>query len=133
MSAEWDKSNRNRDTNIDTNLTAVCISCKLAGIVSALGINNRAVCIWICIHNCKSVFKILASLNAENRTEYFVTADSHILSNMVKNCRSYKISVFIALRHLWISSVKNKRCALVNAFLNISNNLIIMLFVCDRT
>ena len=66
VTAERNEAYRYRNTYIDTYLTAVCKSCKLASIITALSINNGTVCIRIVIHKFKTFFKSLYSLNAKN-------------------------------------------------------------------
>ena len=108
------------------------MACKFPGKVAALRIDNRAVGVRVGIHNRQALFEILAALNAKHGAEHFVTADGHILCNMVKNCGTYEIAVFVAFNNT-VSAVKHQFCALGDAFVDVGKNFFVVLFICNRS
>ena len=107
------------------------MACKFTGKVAALRIDNRAVGVRIGIHNLQALFEILATLNAKHGAEHFVTADGHILCNMVKNCGTYEIAVFVAFNNT-VPAVQHQFCALFDTFVDIGKHFFVMFFVCNR-
>ena len=120
------------NTDVNADLTAVCVACELTCEIARLSVDNRAVCIRIVVHYFETFLKVLATFDAKNGSEHFISADSHILCNLVKNCRSDEIAVFIAFNDT-VSAVEYKLSALGYALVNVGDNLLVVLFICNRS
>ena len=125
MAGERENADRNGDTNIDADHAAVGALCKFSCIVAVLGEDNRAVCKRIAVHERKTLFKVFDPLDAKHRAEDLLRADGHFLGNVVKDSRADKVAALKAGNGN-IPAVKNKRCALLNAFVNPADNTLLV-------
>ncbi len=132
MTREREEADRYGNTDIDADLPAVGMPCKFTCKIPALRVNDRAVCIRIFVHHTKTFVEVLATFDAKYRTKHLVSADGHIVCDVIENGRADKVAVFIALNHA-VSAVQNQFCALCDALIDIGKDFLIMLFVGNRT
>ena len=117
MTREGENTNGYGDTHINAYHTAVGSLCKLSCIIAVLCEDNRAVCIGVTVHKCKTLFEVLDSLYAKHGSEDFLSTHSHILCYIIENCGTYIEALFIALNNC-ISAVENESSTLFNTLVN---------------
>ena len=131
ISGEWEICCRNRDTNVDSYHTAICLHSEFTAIISALCKDTGTICKRVGIHDLNSFLIILHTFDTGNRSEDLTISNCHFRCYMIKNRWSYEESVLISW-NCYITSVKNKFCTLMNSFLDLVSDFLFMTCIYNR-
>ena len=131
VSGEWEVCCRNRDTNVDSYHTAICLHSEFTAVISALCKDTGTICKWIGIHDCDAFLVILYSFDTGYRSEDLTVSNCHLRCYMIKNCRSYEESVLIS-RNYYITSVKYKLRTLIDTLLDPVADLLLVACIYNR-
>ncbi len=124
VSGKREISDRYRNADVDTDHAAMGVACKLAGIVTVLGEDDRSVGKRIGIHQRKSLVEVFDALDAQHGSKDFGVADRHAGFDMVKDGGT-EIKAFFKAGNRDAASVQSKRRAFRETFLDPADDRVV--------
>ncbi len=94
--SEGEHGKRDRNGEVDTNLTALSLVLELSGSVAILSEDSSTITASMIVHKINSLLESIDSNNNHNGSENFLIIDVHAWLNVVNNGGADKVALFKA-------------------------------------
>lgn len=132
VASEREHGKRNRDGNVDSDLTALNFTLEFVSCRSGSCENSATVSVFVSVDEVNSFLKSIDVKADQNRAEYFFLVAGHIGSDVVDNGGSNEVALRV-LRMNVLGAIKDKFCTLGNCRFAKTKNSFLLVSVANGT